>query len=176
MSTIKNENSFVGYEYKEMTVRRNMESVYVDNYRSFGWELEGAQIPPKGSSYVLLKFKRDRKLRNKAEISRLQHQFDGGVEEIRSLEASKVLKASAVASAVGLIGTAFMAGSVFAVIKGNIPLCIILAVPAFAGWVAPYLLFRKINSRKSVEVTPIIDKKYDDIFEICEKANNLINI
>ena len=173
--TSKNENNFIGYEYKELTVKRSMESVYLDSYRSFGWELESTHVPPQGSTYSLLKFKRNRRLRNKAEISRLQRQFDAGVAEIQSLEFSKVARAATVAYAVGLVGTAFMAGSAFAVTAGNIPLCIILAIPAFIGWVAPYLLFRRISSLKSAEVTPLIDKKYDEIYEVCEKAGNLLN-
>jgi hypothetical protein len=173
--TMKNENNFVGYEYKEIIVKRNMESVYVDSYPSFGWEFEGSSTPPQGFTFVSLKFKRSRKFRNKAEISRLQRQFDAGVVEIKSLEFSKVVKASTVAYVVGLVGTAFMAGSVFAVTAGNIPLCIILAIPAFIGWVTPYLLFRQISSRKSAEVTPRIDKKYDEIYEVCEKANSLLS-
>lgn len=175
MSEVKrNENNFIGYEYKEQTVKRSMESVYTDSYPSFGWELEGSSIPPQGAAYVSLKFKRNRKLRNKAEITRLQRQFESGVSEIESLEFSKVAKAAGVAYGVGLVGTAFMAGSVFAVTAGNVPLCIILAIPAFTGWIAPYLLFRNISSRKSGEVSPLIDKKYDEIYDICEKSSYLL--
>ncbi len=172
--SLKNDNSFVGYEYKDVTARRSMESVYSDSYPSFGWELDGSSIPPQGARFVSLKFKRNRKLRNKAEISRLQRQFETGIAEIESLEFSKVTKASAIAYGVGLVGTAFMAGSVFSVTAGNVPLCIILAIPAFVGWITPYLLFRKISSSKSAEVNPLIEKKYDEIYDVCEKAGSLL--
>lgn len=170
----KNQKDFIGYEYKELTVKRNFESVYTDSYPSFGWELEGSFIPPQGSTFISLKFKRNRKLRNKAEISRLQRQFESGVAAIEALEFSKVTKASGVAYGIGLVGTAFMAGSVFAVTAGNIPLCIVLAIPAFVGWVAPYLLFRRISTRKSAEVSPLIDKKYDEVYDICEQSSRLL--
>lgn len=170
----KNENNFIGYEYKELTVKRNMEFVYTDSYSSFGWELDGSSIPPQGATFVSLKFKRNRKLRNKAEITRFQRQFEAGVAEIESLEFSKVVKASTVAYAVGLVGTAFIAGSVFAVMAGNVPLCIILAIPGFIGWIAPYLLFRNISRRKSAEVNPLINRKYDEIYDTCEKASSLL--
>ena len=61
-----------------------------------------------------MKFKRDRKVRNKAELTRLQRQFDSCVSEIESLERSKYLRASVFAYIIGVVGTAFMAGSVFA--------------------------------------------------------------
>ena len=40
----KSENGFVGYEYKDVTVSRDMKSVYVDGYASFGWVGNSCQI------------------------------------------------------------------------------------------------------------------------------------
>lgn len=168
------ENGYVGYEYKDVTVKRNMESVYVDGYSNFGWSIEGASIPVGKVDSVTLKFKRDRKIRNKAELTRLQRQFDSCVSEILSLESSKYIKASAVAYVIGVVGTAFMAGSVFTVTADKIIPTIILAIPGFIGWIVPYLFYRKISSTKTEQVTPLIDQKYDEIYEVCEKANSLI--
>lgn len=124
---------------------------------------------------VVMKFKRDRKIRNKSELTRLQRQFEACTAEIVSLEKSKVTEASAIAYAVGAAGCAFMAGSVFAVIAGNIPLCVILAVPGFLGWIAPYLVFRGISRKRTEAVAPLIDQKYDELYSVCEKANDLLN-
>lgn len=42
MNAIKKSNSdFVSYEYKEVTVSRNREPIYTDDYPNFGWALEG---------------------------------------------------------------------------------------------------------------------------------------
>ena len=69
-----------------------------------------------------------------------------------------------------------MAGSVFAVVapQPHILLCIILAVPAFAGWIAPYFLYRKLKIKKTAEVTPYIEQKYDEIYAICKNGHNLL--
>jgi len=166
--------NFVGYEYRDITVSRNMEAMYVDGYQNFGWELDGSAGLPAGLGSVTLKFKRDRKIRNKAELTRLQRQFDASVNEILSMEKSKGDSASIVAFTVGTIGTAFMAGSVFAVTGGLIVLCIILAIPAFIGWILPYFLYKSTYSKKAAKVAPLIDAKYDEIYEICERANNLL--
>ncbi len=166
-------NNFVGFEYKDLTLRRTMKSIYADSYRSFGWELEGISTPPASMLYVTMKFKRDRKLRNKTELTRLQRQFEAGVNEIETLERSKVVGASVAAYIIGVLGTAFMAGSVFAYMAGMIPLMVILAIPGFVGWIIPYPCFKSISRKKAAQVTPLIDKKYDEIYEICEKANNL---
>lgn len=170
----KNDNNFIGYEYKDITVKRNMESVYMDGYTNFGWTLEDSSTPIKRIGMVTIKFKRDRKIRNKSELTRLQRQFDTKVVEIETLESSKVIGASVVANIIGVIGTAFMAGSVFAIQADMIILSIILAIPSFIGWIIPYFLFQRISKKKTNKVSPLIDQKYDEIYEVCENANTLL--
>lgn len=167
-------NDFVGYEYKDVAVRRDSEALYADSYSSFGWILEGTAMTLGGINSLIMKFKRDRKIRNKVELTRLQRQFEAQVAEIESLERSKELNASAAAYGAGLVGTALMTGSVFAYLAGMLPLCIILAIPAFAGWVLPYFLYGYIRKKKTEQIAPLIDGKYDEIYEVCEKANGLL--
>jgi hypothetical protein len=170
----KNENNFVGYEYKDVTVKRSIEPVYADVYANFGWTLEDTSTPLQGVNSVTMKFKRDRKIRNKAELSRLSRQFDACVAEIDALERSKVNGASIAAFTIGIIGSAFLASSVFAYTGGSPFLCILLAVPGFVGWILPYFCYCGIRKRKTDRVAPLIDKKYDEIYEVCEKANGLL--
>lgn len=70
-----NNNEFIGYEYKEVTIPRSMDSVYTDGYANFGWQPEGSSATPSVGK-IVVKYKRNRKLRNKAEITRLQRKFD----------------------------------------------------------------------------------------------------
>lgn len=170
----KNADGFIGYEYKDVTVHRSMESVYADGYTQFGWTLEGTGIPIQSLSSVTMKFKRDRKIRNKAELTRLQRQFEACVEAIERLEISKTVGASAAAYAIGIVGSAFMAGSVFTYNAGMIPLFIILAIPGFVGFIIPYFCYLRIRRKKTEQVTPLIDQKYDEIYEVCENANGLL--
>ena len=174
MDNAVKEKNFIGYEYRDITVDRSMESMYIDGYQNFGWELDSSAGLPVGIGSVTLKFKRDRKIRNKAELTRLQRQFDANVNEITRMEKSKGDSASIVAFTVGMIGTAFMAGSVFAVTSGLIIACIILALPAFIGWALPYFLYKSTYAKKTAKVTPFIDGKYDEIYETCERANKLL--
>lgn len=169
------DSSFIGYEYKDVTVKGDMASVYTDGYTNFGWTLEGAAHPIQKIGYVTLKLKRDRKIRNKAELTRLQRQFDACMNEIISLENSKVIAAATAAYVIGVIGTAFMAGSVFAYLAGMLPLMVILAIPGFVGWIIPYFCYVRISRKKADKVTPLIDGKYDEIYEVCEKASNLLS-
>ena len=57
-----------------------------------------------------MKFKRDRKILNKAELTHLRRQFDACVGEIVALEKSKRENATIMSIIIELIGTAFMAG------------------------------------------------------------------
>jgi hypothetical protein len=172
----KNSAGFIAYEYKDLLVRRDVKSLYEDSYPSFGWALEeNADAPVLGISSVNLKFKRDRKIRNKAELTRLQRQFESNVKEIESLEHSKATGAQIAALIVGILGTAALAGSVFAYLSSMIPLMIILAIPGFIGWVLPYFCYTRILKKRIDTVTPLIEEQYDTIAEVCEKANALLN-
>ena len=170
-----NVNGFVGYEYKDVIVKCDLETLYVDNYPNFGWKLEGTAPSLHNVGSVHLKFKRDRRIQNKNELSKLQRQFDAAMTEIARLEASKTNMPSIWAFTIGLIGTAFMAGSVFAVVAGNVALCAVLGIPAFLGWGLAYLMYRKLCAQREQQVTPMIDQQYNLLYDVCEQANALLS-
>lgn len=172
----KKKAPFVGYDYKEVTVPSEQASLYKDCYESFGWEIDEKPSTQQSLGLTKIKMKRDRKIINKMELTRLQQHFETCAREIEDLERSKHTAASLWALVVGTIGTVFMAGSVFAVT--HTPpiywLCVLLAVPAFAGWLCPFLLFRykvRVQTRK---VQPLIESKNEEIYQICEKAYSLL--
>lgn len=174
--------NFVGYEYKEILTENNRFSFLLDGYENFGWELdesmsgnrEGRNLtrPQK----VVLRLKRNRKIINKVELTRLERNFEACVNEIDKLEKAKTSAATVYALCLGVIGMAFMAGSVFAVTAQppHYILSTILAVPGFLGWIFPYFLYRKIVGKQTEKMTPLIETKYDEIYEICEKGSKLL--
>ncbi len=178
----KERKNYVGYEYKEVTADHRMTALLMDGYESFGWEINGS-LPEStaggrfGSrTKTVLRLKRDRKIVNKAELTRLQRNFEACVSEIETLERRKTSAATDYALILGVIGTAFMAGSVFAVTAQppHYILSILLAVPAVLGWIMPYFLYRKAAGKQTEKITPLIEAKYDEIYEICEKGNRLL--
>lgn len=175
--TDRNNRSYIGFDYKEFMADSSRASMYIDGYQSFGWELDNNQNSSKEAGRVLFRLKRDRKIINKAELTRLQRNFEDCMRQVDILESSKTSKATGAAIAIGVIGTMFMAGSVFAVTAAPpiIWLCILLAVPAFAGWILPYFCFRSMVRKRTEIVTPLIESKYDEIYEICEKGNRLLD-
>ena len=171
-----NKQNFVVYEYKEILVETNQASLYMDAYENFGWKLDDKMHSSTILGKMVINFRRDRKILNKAELTRLQRNFDACMEEIKQLEASKTSTATAASIAVGIVGTAFMAGSVFAVtsITPMIVLCIILAVPGFIGWTIPWFLYKRVVRGRTQKVTPLIEAKYDELYEVCEKGRKLL--
>lgn len=176
------QKSYVAYEYKEVEAERSMASFLLDGYENFGWEadetLSGTKaVSIHGQSKVVIRMKRNRKIINKMELTRLQRNFESCVSEIGTMEKSKTSAATMYALILAIIGTAFIAGSTFAVTAQppHIIICILLAIPGFIGWILPYFLYKKIVEIQTAKLTPLIEEKYDEIYEICEKGNKLIN-
>lgn len=169
-------NDFTAYEYKEVTVESSNASLYLDGYESFGWQ-QDEKFPPKESGgKTTLKLKRNRKLANKVELTRLQRHFEANMQEIHALENSKSSVATIWALSIAVLGTVFMTGSVFAVTAKppQVALCIILSIPAFAGWLAPYFVYQKVKHQKTQQVEPFITAKMEEIYALCEKGQSLL--
>lgn len=172
---------FMGYEYKEIHAESSKASFLIDGYENFGWVLDenlpitndNVHLPRQKK--IILRLKRNRKIINKMELTRLQKNFEANINEIEKLEESKTSVATMYALIVGVLGTAFMAGSVFAVTSQppHIVLCILFAIPAFIGWILPYFIYKKTVGKQTEKLTPLIEEKYNEIYEICEKGNRL---
>lgn len=168
---------FVGYEYREVLVPKYLASLCADSYPCFGWEEDSN--PAQGqhkSGYVNLRFKRDHKITNKAELTRLQRHFDDCIKQLEALEKSKKSQPLLTALIIGLVGTVFMGLSTFAVTAQppNIPVCILFAIPGFVGWILPVFLYKKLAAAKGKKLTPLIEQKYSEIYDICEKGSSLL--
>ena len=185
--TDRRSRGFIGYEYKEITADMGQISFLIDGYENFGWEVDENVAQPALETFpkragamqhkkAVLRLKRDRKIINKTELTRLQRHYEACIAEIQYLENKKTSAPSILAIAVGILGTAFMAGSTFAVTAQtpHIILCTVLAVPGFIGWVLPYFLYKRAVRKETEKLTPLIEEKYDEIYEICEKGSKLL--
>lgn len=177
MSEIKRGGAdFVGYEYKEIAVSSAKLSQYIDGYKSFGWHENEHFIREKSGGIVILHLRRDRKILNKMELTRLQRNFEASIEELTTLEKSKVVQPKVISLTVGVIGTVFMAGSTFSV-TANPPLiwlCVLLSIPGFIGWITPYFLYQFLAKKRTAFVTPLIEQKQDEIYKLCKKGHELL--
>ena len=179
--TKRRNGSFIAFEYKEVVADIAQASFLIDGYENFGWEIDENVMPDTTERYsvkkgehqhkkVVIRMKRDRKILNKMELTRLQRNFEACVAEIGNLEKEKTSRPSMLALTIGILGT-------FAVTAQppHIILCIILAIPGFLGWILPYFLYKAGVRKQTEKITPLIEEKYDEIYEICEKGNKLLN-
>lgn len=167
---------YIGYEYKEVSVRAEDASLYLDCYRNFGWIEDENFAAVRSPHLTALRLKRDRRMINKMELTRLQQHFEACMREIQALEKGKVSAANGAALTTALVGTAFMAGATFAAVHEPpvVWLCILLAVPGFLGWLLPYFIRNAMVGRKVRELQPLIEAKREEIYEICEKGHSLL--
>ena len=179
---------YIGYEYQEIVADQDKVSFLIDGYESFGWEIDenlyyGATIgtavghranPGKGKTVIPMK--RNRKIVNKVELTRLQRHYEACLYDLERLEHGKTSAATMWALIIGVIGTIFMAGAVFAIVAQppHVILCIVLAIPAFAGWILPYFVYRTLAEHKTAQLTPLIEEKYDEIYALCERGSKLL--
>ena len=172
----KGGNNFIGYEYKEIFADSEKASMFLDGYMNFGWTPDENIQASRVLGRVTIKLKRDRKILNKAELTRLQRHFEACMNDIDGLEASKIQSATIWAIVIGVIGVAFMAGSVFAItaVPPLIVLSVVLGVPGIICWALPYFVFKKMVRNRVEKITPLIEQKYDEIYEICEKGSKLL--
>lgn len=171
------EKSFIGYEYKEITVDAGQVSMFLDGYENFGW-IADEQLSGRGgtSGQITLRMKRDRKIINKMELTRLQRNFEACALDLKKLEKVKTSAATIWALAVGIAGTVFMAGSTFAVTHEPpvIWLCILLAIPGIIGWILPYFVYHRVLQKQEERIEPLKEQKLEEIYEVCEKGHSLL--
>jgi len=178
---LKNSDNFATYEYTALSVKKELEPIYVDIYESFGWELLNNEIT---SEYSLLKsklsFRRNRKINNKAALNKLHNKIDIHFTNITNLESQKYFWASFKAYLVGIISCVFLALSVFSITglltfgTMNSALQIVFGAIGTLLLIPPYFVYKNTLMLKSEEAQPLIDQEYDMISDICEEANLLI--
>ena len=100
-----NGREFTSFEYKEIQVPEDKGFLYLDCYENFGWTVDDKFPPQRTGEKIQIKMKRNRKIVNKVELTRLQRNFEASMDEIDSLEASKTNAATALSIATGVIGT-----------------------------------------------------------------------
>lgn len=62
----------------------------------------------------------------------------------------------------------------FAYLVGNVPACVIFAVPGNLEWVLPALIYKGARNRKTRKVNPMIEQHYDAINQLNEQGYGFI--
>ena len=171
------EQDFRNYEY--MTVSTGMGSVgeTVNRYASLGWEPDGRRD---GLLNATLTFRRDRSIKGKERLNRLQICIEDNVEGIRMLEESKSKGSMIFALAFGIAAALLFGGGMSLIMFSTTPVvlwAIIVGVSmgVIGGVLAAinYPIFVRLVKRKTARVNPIIEKKREEIFTLCQEAHGI---
>jgi len=161
------------YEYKTVTGGPQNPAFTRDTYASFGW-VEDGQTPASITGGIVFSLKRDRHIKNRSLVTELQRKAESAMTDIDHLERSKTATATFTAFAIGIIGTAFLAGSVFLFEDRVWAPSVILGVFGLACWVIPRFAYTTIRRHSTARVTPLIDQQRDVIYDACEQAQQLL--
>lgn len=177
---------FIAYEYLSIKVESDKEPLYIDCYENFGWILinntalidkEDYYLNNVNNRKVNIKFKRDRKIKNKLKLISLQKKLEICLKELEEYEKSPIRLGMVWALTIGFIATIFMAISVFAITATNplYILCIISGIIGIIGWILPFFIYNKIKDEETEKNVSLIEEAYNSIYDYCEQAKKLIN-
>lgn len=172
------EKDYVTYEYKTKVVKKNEQTRAIDVYEAFGWEITSVQNTVTGD--VALSMKRDRKLKHKQELVKLERQAEERLARVNALEKSKTLSASVFGYVFGSVSalifgggmclTMLMTGNIGAFVGG-----IVLGIAGIVLMSVNYPIFKKIAAKKTKEVLPLIDENEEQLANVLEKGNDLLS-
>lgn len=174
--TVNGERTFTGYEYKDITVFSGYAFEYIECYKNFGW-CEAEEISSQTSmNLVTIRMKRNRKIINKVELTRLERHFEACAAEIKMLEKAKTAEATACSLLLGIAGILLVIGVVFGFLR-EFHLTLMGVVFGIAGMVGMGLscpLYTKIVKIKSQKLEKYIEAKHDEVYYVCKKGFELL--
>lgn len=180
---------FVIYDYLSIDVNPEQEQLYVDCYQKFGWEYVSSNGNNPNQDYyvnnpninqinlVSIKFKRDKKIKNKAELLILQKKMESTLKKIDKLTKEPEMLSTMYSMIVGVVGLVFFIFGVLSYIATNpiYILAVLNGLVGIAGFIVAFFINGKIRKQKQEQNEILIEEQYDLIYEYCEKANKLID-
>ena len=184
-----NNNSFVAYEYKSITVKRDAVTFCTDCLSNFGWvqveeheqgfqptatiAVPYAPVPDltDENDRVSLKFKRNRRIGSEPELNKLESQCEEALASIRKLERRSHAYTMGISLGTGLIGTALLGIAVYGFISSNIVLGVIFSALGIAGWGVGFFSNLKARRKKAIKTEPLIQEQLDIAYSACEQAH-----
>lgn len=200
---MNNNENFVAYEYKDITVRRDSAALYKDCLENFGWipvekhhagygsnvlHFSPANIAQHATAFanmtsgdsvdavdmVTLKFKRDRRLNNKRELEKLERQWEEALAAIHKLEKRNQAQTMGISLGTGIIGTGFLALAVYNFIMANVVLGVVFAIIGMIGWGIGFFANRNLAKRKAAQSEAAVQAQLDLAYSACEQAHALL--
>ena len=199
---MSNNENFLAYEYKNVTVKRNSAGMYIDCMENFGWKLVendgydagtlltnlhpvnlGRNIASAAQSFgetadpsetMTLKFKRDRRIENKQQLEKLEREYEEALSAINKVERKKAAQKMGISLGTGIIGTVFIGLAVYTFVFANIVPGVLFAAVGAIGWAIGFFSNIKIGKKKSTQAAPYVEEQLNIVYSACEKAHALL--
>ncbi len=178
-SEIGETREFCSCDYMTVEVERQDAAERMDSYEALGWQLIDSRDTGFSMGHVSLNFKRDRKIRNKTQLVRLQNKLDDAFESMRLLETQKGKSSSAFGISFGTVSTLIFGGGMCLCLlnPASLPLmiagCAIGALGiALCG--ANFPICKKLRRSAEGKLNPLIAKKREEAASICEEAQRYL--
>lgn len=171
------EKDFISYEYKTATAKNGEQAKAADLYEAFGWEITGSA--PAFTGGVTLSLKRDRKLKHKQELNKLERKAEETLEAIGGFRKSQTRGARIFAILFGCLAALVLGGgmSLVMTIPNSLPamVCgIFLGLVGIALCSVNYPIYRKMADKKTKELLPVIDDHEEKLANLLEQGNDLL--
>lgn len=169
-------SSAFSYDYLTVEINEKFAMEVVDAYEALGFELVKNERAL--SLKVALTFKRDRKIQNKEQLKKVQVKLAEIFKNINDFEFNKTTVPFAASMAVGIPGIlAFGGGMCLCLLVGGIGGLIggvALGLGGLGIMGLGYLVYKKLNAKKTTQMNGLIDMKHDEISTLCEEAQKYL--
>lgn len=179
---------FIAYDYLKLEVLLDLEQLYVDCYQCLGWKLIKVIETSIGQDYyinsrsliekplVILKFKRNRKIKNKVELLKIQKSMEISFKKVNKLNKEADIISTIYSVSLGVIGLLFIIFSILSFIakKPFYIFGVVNAVVGVTGFTLAFFMYNKKRKQIQEKNEILIEEQYNNIYEYCEQANNLI--
>lgn len=155
----------------------DLAQVAVDCYESLGYELTGQRVSVPGGQ-VTLSFRRDRAVKSKAQLSKIQRTMDDTLVSIATMEAEKTKKATDQVVILGTLSAlVFGLGMSCTMVWTNLMVPgIVIGVIGIAGGILTWMRYKNVCESEIARLNPRIEEEYDRVATLCEEAQAILRV
>ncbi|MGN6712612.1 hypothetical protein [Anaerocolumna jejuensis] len=160
----------VANEYIDVIVNRKLSRLCEDCYHTLGWKTISSSS---GITSVKLRLERNKKVKNRSELCKLQHECEDALIEIERLIKSRHKKAREMTWITLITASIFFIGSFIAYSFNFFPIAFLFAL-GFTGLGAACILYYKQIRKLGQNQIPELNSYYERIYHLCEKSEQLL--
>lgn len=173
---------YITYEYKSINVKTDLEQMYIDCYKNFGWIpvnniREDYYINDNPNPNLInIKFKRNRKIQHRETLNKLQEKYEQALLKVNKLENEPNLKGLIYSMSLGIVASIFLTISIFSATGEKTAwfLAIFCGIIGIIGCIMPYFIYKNTKTKSENENKTKIEEQYNIMYDICEQVKKIL--